>query len=89
MRECCNVYAAITTLAVTASDCLRYGIRLYISMPLGSDSDSSLSYLVVCSGFARVFRSTDMVFDALNDMLSPFKGRAYKCQLVGHFFEEV
>lgn len=89
MRECCNVYAAITTLAVTASDCLRYGIRLYLSMPLGLDTDSSRSYLVVCSGFARVFHNTDMVFDALNDMLSSVNGRAYKCQLVGHFFEEV
>ena len=89
MRECCNVFAALADSAVTSEECLRYGLRLYLAMPLGVNPDDARTYLVVCSGFARVFRTTDMLFSALNDILKPVHGRAYKCQLVGHFFEEV
>ena len=89
MRDCCNIFAAITTMAVTLPEMERYGLRLLVSLPLGLDLDDVRHYLVVVSGFSKVMRTTDMIFDALNDCLQRAGGRAYSVQLVGHYFEEV
>lgn len=89
MRECCNIFVATTTMAVTLPEMERYGLRLLMSLPLGLDLDDVRRYLVVVSGFARVLRGSDMVFEALNDCLQKAGGRAYSVQCVGYYFEEV